>query len=88
MSMPLPRQYRPPPSKTSRTSCCSVGFIIANSFLFIAPLHGSVVAGGIIPEDDRPKLLDSGVAAVFTPKDFELTRIVTEIAELALAARG
>ncbi len=47
-----------------------------------------VVAGGIIPEDDRPKLLDDGVAAVFTPKDFELTRIMTEIADLALAARS
>ena len=33
-----------------------------------------VVAGGIIPEDDRAELLDAGVAAVFTPKDFELTR--------------
>ncbi len=46
-----------------------------------------VVAGGIIPEDDRPKLLDDGVSAVFTPKDFELTRIMTQIADLALAAR-
>jgi (2R)-ethylmalonyl-CoA mutase len=47
-----------------------------------------VVAGGIIPEDDRPKLLEEGVAAVFTPKDFELTRIMGEIADLALSARG
>ena len=46
-----------------------------------------VVAGGIIPEDDRPKLLDDGVSAVFTPKDFELTRIMTQIADLAVAAR-
>lgn len=46
-----------------------------------------VVAGGIIPEDDRPKLISEGVAAVFTPKDFELTRIMSEIAELALAGR-
>ena len=47
-----------------------------------------VVAGGIIPEDDRPRLLADGIAAVFTPKDFELTRIMTEIAELATAGRA
>jgi len=42
-----------------------------------------VVAGGIIPEDDRPRLLEQGVAAVYTPKDFELVRIMSEIADLA-----
>ena len=31
-----------------------------------------VVVGGIIPEDDRAELLAAGVAAVYTPKDFEL----------------
>jgi (2R)-ethylmalonyl-CoA mutase len=44
-----------------------------------------VVAGGIIPEDDRPALVDLGVAAVFTPKDFEISRIMERIAELAVA---
>ena len=47
-----------------------------------------VVAGGIIPEDDQPKLLAIGVAAVYTPKDFELTRLMTEMSELALAGRN
>ncbi len=47
-----------------------------------------VVAGGIIPEEDRPKLMEDGVAAVFTPKDFELTRIMTAVADLAIAARA
>ncbi|HEY7939207.1 MAG TPA: protein meaA, partial [Acidimicrobiales bacterium] len=47
-----------------------------------------VVAGGIIPEDDRPRLLDQGVAAVYTPKDFELSRIMSQIVDLAEAARG
>jgi (2R)-ethylmalonyl-CoA mutase len=42
-----------------------------------------VVVGGIIPEDDRPKLLDAGVAAVYTPKDFELARIMDDIAGIA-----
>ncbi len=44
-----------------------------------------IVAGGIIPEEDRQPLLDAGVAAVYTPKDFELVRIMDEI--LALATR-
>jgi len=47
-----------------------------------------VVAGGIIPEDDRPKLIAAGVAAVFTPKDFELTRLMTVISDLALEYRA
>jgi len=53
-----------------------------------AGVTAPVVAGGIIPEDDRPQLMEDGVAAVFTPKDFELTRIMGEIADLAIAARG
>ena len=47
-----------------------------------------VVVGGIIPEEDRPRLIDGGVAAVYTPKDFDLSRIMREIAELAVAHRG
>ena len=31
-----------------------------------------VVVGGIIPEEDRPRLAAAGVAAVYTPKDFDL----------------
>ncbi|MDQ3737963.1 MAG: protein meaA [Actinomycetota bacterium] len=42
-----------------------------------------VVVGGIIPEADRPRLADAGVAAVFTPKDFELAKIMRAIADLA-----
>jgi (2R)-ethylmalonyl-CoA mutase len=44
-----------------------------------------VIAGGIIPEDDRPRLLAGGVARVYTPKDFELTKIMADIVELAVA---
>jgi (2R)-ethylmalonyl-CoA mutase len=47
-----------------------------------------IIAGGIIPEDDRPRLLAAGVAAVYTPKDFELTRIMGEIIDLALGRRA
>ncbi len=42
-----------------------------------------VVLGGIIPEEDRPKLTAAGVAAIFTPKDFELAGIMADIVELA-----
>ena len=47
-----------------------------------------VIAGGIIPEEDRPRLLAADVAAVYTPKDFELTKIMGEIVDLAIARRG
>jgi (2R)-ethylmalonyl-CoA mutase len=47
-----------------------------------------VVVGGIIPEADRPKLMDQGVRAVYTPKDFELGSIMSEIAALGSERRA
>jgi (2R)-ethylmalonyl-CoA mutase len=47
-----------------------------------AGVEAPVVAGGIIPEEDRQALLDAGAAAVYTPKDFELVRIMGEIVDL------
>ncbi len=41
-----------------------------------------VVAGGIIPPDDEQRLREAGVAAVYTPKDFELTDMLCAVAEL------
>ena len=41
-----------------------------------------VVVGGIIPPEDAQVLRDAGVAAVYTPKDFELNKIMTDIVEL------
>jgi ethylmalonyl-CoA mutase len=41
-----------------------------------------VVVGGIIPAADAQALLEAGVARVYTPKDFDLNRIMGEIAEL------
>jgi ethylmalonyl-CoA mutase len=38
-----------------------------------------VVVGGIIPPDDAETLKEAGVAAVYTPKDFELNRIMTDL---------
>ncbi|WP_370289941.1 protein meaA [Nocardioides sp.] len=38
-----------------------------------------VIVGGIIPESDGKRLLEQGVAAVYTPKDFGLTEIMDGI---------
>lgn len=48
--------------------------------------HVPVVVGGIIPPDDAKALLASGVAAVYTPKDFELNRIMTDVVRIVEAA--
>jgi ethylmalonyl-CoA mutase len=47
-----------------------------------------VVAGGIIPEGDVDALRAAGVAAVFTPKDFELTRIMRAIVGIVADRHG
>lgn len=47
-----------------------------------------VIVGGIIPEDDRPRLTSLGIAAVYTPKDFQIATIMREVAELAVAHRS
>ena len=44
--------------------------------------HIPVVAGGIIPEDDAKRLKAMGVSRVYTPKDFELNRIMDDIVTL------
>jgi len=45
--------------------------------------HIPVVVGGIIPDEDADHLSDMGVARVYTPKDFELNRIMDDIVDLA-----
>ena len=44
--------------------------------------HIPVMVGGIIPDEDAEKLLGFGVARVYTPKDFELNRIMIDIVHL------
>jgi len=44
--------------------------------------HVPVVVGGIIPDEDAARLLKMGVARVYTPKDFELNRIMMDIVAL------
>lgn len=45
--------------------------------------HVPVIVGGIIPEEDADRLRNLGVSAVYTPKDFELNRIMADIVALA-----
>jgi (2R)-ethylmalonyl-CoA mutase len=47
-----------------------------------AGVSAPVVVGGIIPDQDVPMLEQAGVAAVYTPKDFDITRIMRDIVEL------
>ncbi len=48
-------------------------------------VQAPVIVGGIIPEQDVPDLLQDGAAAVYTPKDFDITRIMREIVALLAA---
>ena len=45
--------------------------------------HIPVVVGGIIPEHDADRLRAMGISRVYTPKDFELNRIMFDIVALA-----
>jgi (2R)-ethylmalonyl-CoA mutase len=47
-----------------------------------AGLKVPVVVGGIIPPDDAAEMEKAGVAAVYTPKDFELNRIMSDLVRI------
>jgi ethylmalonyl-CoA mutase len=53
-----------------------------------AGVSAPVVVGGIIPEQDVAPLEQAGVAAVYTPKDFDITRIVRDIVEIVGERNG
>ncbi len=48
-----------------------------------AGVDAPVVVGGIIPPEDAEILAGKGVAHVYTPKDFELGKIVSDLVDLA-----
>jgi (2R)-ethylmalonyl-CoA mutase len=48
----------------------------------VDPSEVPVVVGGVIPSTDEVKLKELGVAQVYTPKDFDLSRMVGEMADL------
>ncbi|QNE17779.1 protein meaA [Kribbella qitaiheensis] len=45
-----------------------------------------VVVGGIVPDADARALLGSGVAAVYTPKDYDLTGMMANVVDVIRAA--
>jgi (2R)-ethylmalonyl-CoA mutase len=47
-----------------------------------------VVVGGIIPPEDAEELEQAGVAAVYTPKDFELNRIMFDLVRIVESRSG
>jgi ethylmalonyl-CoA mutase len=47
-----------------------------------------VVVGGIIPLADEKKLLDAGVARVYTPKDFQVTQMMSDIVDVVAERHG
>ena len=47
-----------------------------------AGLKVPVVVGGIIPPEDAAEMEKTGVAAVYTPKDFELNRIMSDLVRI------
>jgi (2R)-ethylmalonyl-CoA mutase len=47
-----------------------------------------VVVGGIIPEADVEPLKAAGVAAVYTPKDFDITKIMSDVVALVAERNG
>ena len=52
-----------------------------------ADVDAPVVVGGIIPDADQPALITSGIARIYTPKDFQLADIVSDLVELAAEHR-
>jgi len=47
-----------------------------------------IVVGGIIPKVDADEMLAAGVARVYTPKDFEVSRIMGDIVDLVADRNG
>ncbi len=45
--------------------------------------HIPVVVGGIIPETDEVRLTELGIARIYTPKNFELNAIMSDLISLA-----
>lgn len=53
-----------------------------------AGLDVPVIVGGIIPPEDAAELERAGVAAVYTPKDFELNRIMSDVVRIVERCKG
>jgi (2R)-ethylmalonyl-CoA mutase len=53
-----------------------------------AGVDALVTVGGIIPPDDAAALKAQGVAAIYTPKDYELAEIMDDLVDLAQRRRS
>ena len=53
-----------------------------------AGLDVPVIVGGIIPPEDAAELEKASIAAVYTPKDFELNRIMSDVVRIVERASG
>jgi (2R)-ethylmalonyl-CoA mutase len=53
-----------------------------------AGVEAPLIIGGIIPEQDRKPLEAAGVAAIYTSKNFQLAKIMSDIADLAETHRS
>jgi ethylmalonyl-CoA mutase len=60
----------------------SMAFEVANGLAEAGLAHIPLVVGGIIPEADAKILRQKGIAAVYTPKDFEINRLIGDIVKL------
>jgi (2R)-ethylmalonyl-CoA mutase len=47
-----------------------------------------VILGGIIPDADGRALMDAGIAAVFTPKDYDLTEVMSRVLDVILDSKN
>ena len=52
-----------------------------------AGVDAPVVVGGIVPDADHAKLLEQGVARIYTPKDYKVAGIIGDIVDLAIERR-
>ena len=92
------RRPRSRPRPATRTSTWSGLSILSGSHLGLVPetlrllreagVDAPVVVGGIIPDADRAQLEAMGVARVYTPKDYRLSVMMRDLAELARIHRS
>ena len=47
-----------------------------------------IIVGGIIPEDDASMLRSAGISAVYTPKDIDLNKIMSDMVDIVRKANG
>ena len=54
----------------------------------VSQLDVPVIVGGIVSKEDTEALLNQGVSAVFTPKDYRFEAILAEVVEIVARAHA